>query len=217
MRFSAPQTISNLGRFHSTTELGRVFDPVMHAPSFSNSETTGAFRSKGKMPVPGGSWPDISSSQAGPYYGGGNTLRIGRPEHPAFAHDANPGMHAARLLDLFHAGLSRSAKPEEREGPLTRIMGHVNLNTASRDALRTLAAGTLVMDPLLARRSNDNHLGAPDMAPPVTPLALQAPAASIEADRIADAIIRGRPYPSTADLARVAEPDGTAVFGNRAL
>jgi len=217
MRFSAPQMISNLGRFYSVTELGRVFDPVMHAPAFPDSEMTATFRSKGKMPEPGGSWPDISISQPSPYYGGGNTLRIGRPEHPAFDLTSKPGLHAARLLDLFHTGLSRSDNPAVRAGPVTRIMGHVNVNTATRDTLRALAAGPLVMDPRLARRTDDNHLGSPVMAPPVTPLSLAAPATSAAADRIADAIIRCRPYASTADLARATEADGTAVFGNRAL
>lgn len=217
MRMAAPQLISNLGRFYSVTELGRVFDPVMHAPVLPNSTDTDNFRSKGKLPGPGDAWPDVSSSQADPFYGGGNTLRIGRPEHPAFNQSDNPGMHAARLLDLFHTGLSRSANPAEREGPVTRINGHVNLNTASRDALRALAAGPLVMDPLLARRLNDNHLGTPYMAPPVEPLALTAPTSAIEADRIADAIIHCRPYASTAGLALAVESDGTCVFGNRSL
>jgi len=217
MRFSAPQMISNLGRFYSVSELGRVFDPVMHAPAFPDGEMTATFRSKGKIPEPGGSWPDICISQPSPYYGGGNTLRIGRPEHPAFDLTSRPGMHAARLLDLFHTGLSRSDNPADRAGPVTRIMGHVNVNTATRDTLRALAAGPLVMDPRLARRTDDNHLGAPVMAPPVTPLSLDAPTTSVAADRIADAIIRCRPYASTADLARATESDGTAVFGNRSL
>ena len=216
-QYAAPQVISNLGRFHSATELGRVFDPIMHAPVFGDSETTALFRSKGKIPQPGGSWPDQLTSQPSPYYGGGNTLRIGRPEHPAFDRSDQPGMHAVRLLDLFHTGLSRSDSAAERAGPVIRIMGHVNVNTATRDSLRALAAGPLVMDPRLARRTTETHAGAPVMAPPVTPLSLQAPTASVEADRIADAIIRCRPYASTADLARATEADGTAVFGNRAL
>ena len=217
MRDSALQLISNRGRFYSVTELGRVFDPAMHAPVLANSEATANFRSKGKFPAPGDCWPDVSSSQAGPYYGGGNTLRIGRPEHPAFDQSAKPGLHAARLLDLFHTGLSRSENPLDRVGPLTRIAGHVNLNTASRDVLRAMAAGALGMDPLLARRTSDNHLAAPNMAPPTAPLALTAPTATLEADRIADAIIHCRPLASTACLALATESNGMPAFGNRAL
>ena len=217
MAYSAPQWISNLGRFYSATELGRVFDPAMHAPVFADPDVTATFRSKGKIPESGGSWPDISISQPSPFWGGGNTLRIGRPEHPAFDLLSKPGMHAVRLLDLFHTGLSRSDNRAERAGPVTRISGHVNVNTATRDTLRALAAGPLVMDPRLARRTDDTHLGAPVMAPPTTPLTLQAPATQAPADRIADAIIRCRPYASTADLARATEADGTPVFGNRAV
>ena len=217
MGLAAPQMISNRGRFYSTTELGRVFDPVMYAPTFSSSEETTVFRSKGKMPSTRTSWPDVRGNQASAFYGGGNTLRIGRPEHPRFDLGTEPGLHAARLLDLFHVGRSRSANPADREGPVTRIAGHVNLNTASRDALRALAAGALAMDPLLARRTGGDHLGAPSMAPPVSLLSLSAPTSTDEADRIAGAILHSRPYQSAVDLARASEADGTVVFGNRAL
>ena len=217
MRKSAPQWISNAGRFFSATELGHVFDPIMHAPVFASSDATEIFRSKGKMPPDSVSWPDVVSSEPSPFYGGGNTLRIGRPEHPAFDQSTCPGLHAAHLLDLFHVGVSRSDDPAKREGPLIHIEGHVNLNTASRDVLRALAAGTLVMDPMLARRLNSNHLGAPVMAPPTEPLNLSALTASLEADRIADAILHSRPYGSTAGLALARESSGQYVFGNRAL
>ncbi len=217
MEMAAPQAVSNRGRFYSATELGRVFDPVMHAPAFPSSDETGQLRNKGKMPSSSSSWPDVRGNQPSPFYGGGNTLRIGRPEHPEFDLSGQPGLHAARLLDLFHAGRSRSANPADREGPVTRIEGHVNLNTASRDALRTMAAGALAMDPLLAKRSGGDHLGAPSMGPPVSPLLLSAPTLTNEANRIADAILHSRPYHSAADLARAREPDGTAVFGNRAM
>ena len=216
MALAAQQPVSNRGRFYSATELGRLFDPVMHAPVFSSSKETNELRGKGKMP-PSSSWPDVRGSQSSPFYGGGNSLRIGRPEHPDFDLSAMPGLHAARLLDLFHVGRSRSEDPAERAGPVTRIAGHVNLNTASRDALRAMAAGALAMDPLLARRTGGDHLGAPSMAPPVSPLSLSAPTSANEADRIADAILHSRPYHSTADLARAKGSDGVAVFGNRAM
>ena len=217
MRRSAPQWISNRGRFFSATELGRVFDPIMHAPVFSSSEDTDTFRSKGKLPASSNGWPDVVSSEPSAFYGGGNTLRIGRPEHPAFDQSDSPGLHAAHLLDLFHAGWSSSENPEKREGPIIRIAGHVNLNTATRDTLRAMAAGALVMDPLLARKLNANHLGAPVMAPPTEPLSLDAPTLTLVADRIADAIILGRPYGSTAGLAWARDADGKYVFGNRDL
>jgi hypothetical protein len=215
MRLAAPQLISNRGRFYSATELGRVFDPIMHAPVFPTSDETDSFRSKGKMPPARVSWPDVAGNSSSPFYGGGNTLRIGRPEHPAFDSSGMPGLHAARLLDLFHTGLSRAANPADREGPLTRIEGHVNLNTASRDTLRALAAGALVMDPLLARQTSADH--DLTMMPPTIPLSLSAPTSTLDADRIADAIIHSRPFGSTADLALTRESIGTAVFGNRTI
>lgn len=214
MRLAAPQKISNLGRFYSTTELGRIFDPAMHAPTFPGGVETYDFRRNGKMPLSRSVWPDVNGNQPSPFYGGGNTLRIGRPEHPDFNLSAKPGMHAARLLDLFHAGLSRSDAHTDREGPVVRIAGHVNINTASRDALRAMAGGTLVMDSLLSRHSSNNHLGAPSMAPPITPLTLSAPTSSAESDRVADAIIRSRPYQSAGDLARAKDSVGCYVFGN---
>ena len=100
---------------------------------------------------------------------------------------------------------------------MTRIAGHVNLNTATRDVLRAMAGGTLVMDSLLANQTDNNHLDAPSMAPPASSLTLSAPTLSAEADRIADAIIHSRPYVSAADLARARGSDGTCVFGERTM
>ena len=217
MEFAAPQIISNRGRFYSATELGRVFDPIMYAPLFASGAETNRLRRDGKMPAAGASWPDAIKGQDSGFYGGGNTLRIGRPEHPAFDVSGQPGLHAAQLLDLFHAGLSRSENAAEREGPVVRIKGHLNLNTASLDSLRALAAGTLMMDPRLARRTSDDHLGAPSMAPPTALLSLSAPTASHEADRIARAIVGSRPFASGAGLALSRDTAGKAVFGNRAL
>jgi type II secretory pathway pseudopilin PulG len=216
MRLAAPQVISNRGRFYSTTELGRVFDPIMHAPAFSISDETDELLGKGRLPASGEHWPDVTTGQSSPYFGGGNTLRIGRPEHPAFDLAGAKGLHAVRLLDLFHTGRPRSEIATDRTGPVIRIEGHVNLNTASRDVLRAMAAGVLGMDPLLGHRLGNDHAGAPAMAPPVSPLALNAPMMQIEADRVADAILRNRPYASTADLALVRDSGEVPVFGNRA-
>ena len=217
MRLAAPQVIANAGRFFSVTELGRVFDPIMFAPAFASTAETDSFRKTGKMPGSCTVWPDVVQNTPSGLYGGGNTLRIGRPEHLVFNQPGKPGMHAARLLDLFHAGLSRSDQASEREGPVVRIEGHVNINTASRDVLRAMAAAALVMDPLLARRLSYNHLAAPNMAPATTPLVLTAPTTTLEADRIADAIIRGRPYQSASGLAIAQESGGIQVFGNKEL
>lgn len=223
--------LSDRGRYYSATELGRIYDPIMFLPTFDPASKLNsvALRGKGEpidnagfMPAAGVPWPLVQvGNESSPYFGGGNTLRIGRPEHPKFNQAANdslapadmPGTHAARLLDLFHAGKSRSDDKSLREGPLVRIEGHVNVNTASRDALRAMAAGLLVMDPKLSKRTSDSFDGR--MAPAIQPLdTLSAPSASQEADLIAEAIIRGRPYATPSELACARAADGKQVFGN---
>jgi type II secretory pathway pseudopilin PulG len=199
-REEAPLRLSNQNRFYSATELGRIYDPIMWETALA---------------TPGQSWGDVTSSTPSTTdFGGGNSLRIGRPEHPRFD---KPETHAARLLDLFHAGIPRSEDLAEREGPVTRIEGHINLNTASRDAIRAVVAGELVMDPLLARRTSENHETNVRMAPPTQTLKLNAPTNSLQADRIADAIIRSRPFDTTSSAAGARESDGTLVFGNKAI
>lgn len=214
MADSAPQAVSNRGRYFSATELGRIFDPLMHLPAFEDPADTVSLVQSGLMPH-GRSWPAVMASQPSEFHGGGNTLRIGRPEHPAFDSAARRGMHAARLLDLFHAGRPHATDAAAREGPLVEIAGHVNINTASRDALRAMAAGLLVMDPALSEQLHAEH--DESMMPPVKAVALDAPQASIAADLIADAIIRTRPHASPAEIAWATDADGNAVFGNRRM
>jgi hypothetical protein len=203
----APMRLSSLGRFLGATELGRVYDPIM----WENAMPAGA----------GLPWGDVTSaSNSSTDFGGGNTLRIGRPEHPLFDVAATPGMEAYRLLDLFHAGMSSSADAAEREGSLVKIMGHINLNTANRDALRALAVGTLTMDPIMSQRTSENHNTSGLMAPPVSPYKLTPSEINIEANRIADAIIEARrtkPFASQSAIAEARDPNGKPVFGNKDL
>lgn len=222
--------LSDRGHYFSATELGRVYDPIQWLPTFdpaSGLDSTvlrgdgSPAKTNGVMPAAGVSWPLVQvANTPSPWFGGGNTLRIGRPEHPGFAAPAGsvplemPGTHAARLLDLFHAGKSRSSVAAEREGNVVRIEGHVNLNTATRDALRAMAAGRLTMDPRLSKRSADDFDAR--MAPPISPLDdLSAPSVDREADLVADAIIRGRPFASPSEIACVTDEHGQPVFGNR--
>jgi type II secretory pathway pseudopilin PulG len=217
MKDSAPHVISNRGYFLSATELGRVFDPIMFKPLLSSSSATDNLLN-GIIPA-SECWPDATTGQGSKHYGGGNTLRIGRPEHPV----ATPvtaaafGMNAARLLDLFHCGMSRSTDDKEREGSLVGIHGQMNLNTAGREAIRTAVAGKMMMDPLLSRQSSTAHLGSPTMAPPVIELTLPDPAepARVIADRIAEAVIANRPYASAADVVDARDKNLKPVFGNR--
>ncbi len=218
----APTFISNRGRFYSATELGRIYDPLMFTPTFDNSSDSASLLT-GRMPAGRVAWPSVEvASPADIYYGGGNTLRIGRPEHPQFDQPVKhapadmPGKNAARLLDLFHAGKSRSETLADRVGPLVRIEGHINLNTASTDAIRAMAGGLLVSDPRLVKRTSDNHSSS-TFAPPVSSLEVSALSQSKEADLLAEAIIRGRPFASPSEIASALSADGKLVFGNRDL
>jgi len=210
----APQRLSNAGRFYSATELGRIYDPLLWQPTFDSPQDTASIRN-GLMPANRFAWPDvIAASPASPDHGGGNSLRIGRPEHPAFD---QPGKRAINLLDLFHAGRSRAAEPALREGNLVEIHGHLNVNTATKDSLRALAAGALGQDPLLATVPVTlNHQGTPLMAPPPARVTLYPPSNDnkTEADRLANAIVRARPFASPSELALVRDPDGKPLFGN---
>lgn len=96
----APWRISQLGRLYSLTELGNLHDPVMWQivpgpivtkPLLQKYDNIHSTHLKSLPPdaVPGSFW------------GGGNTLRIGRPEHELFD---LPGMRASQWLDLFHTG-----------------------------------------------------------------------------------------------------------------
>lgn len=209
----SPMRLSNLGRFYSATELGRVYDPIMW-------ET--AMPSGANLP-----WGDvITTSASSTDFGGGNTLRIGRPEHLRFDVASNPGMEAYRLLDLFHAGISCSEDKNEREGDVIEIVGKVNLNTASRDTLRALAIGAIKMDPLICKRTSENHTITGLMAPPTAAYKPTAAEVVDEANRIADAIIALRAIKPLASPSGIAEATavtggsaqvGKPVFGNKNL
>ena len=219
----APTYLSNRGRFYSATELGRIYDPIMFEPKYKSSADTEVLLLKGQMPEGQVSWPSVEvGSTPSPYFGGGNTLRIGRPEHPLFDKPAKhtpslmPGDHAARLLDLFHAGKSRSESAKDREGPVVRIEGHINVNTASKDTLRAMVGGVLVADPRLVKRISEVH-DPSTMAAPVLPLEVSVPTKDQQGDVLADAIIRGRPYSSPSEIASALTDVGQVAFGNRDL
>jgi len=225
---NAPQRISNLGRFFSATELGRVYDPIMWKPGYtdlkgepgSGAEDTELLltglppEKKPTMPARRNAWPEVTTaSSPSTDYGGGNTLRIGRPEHGRFD---RPGKRAVQLLDLFHAGIAESDDAAKREGPVVEIKGNINVNTAGKNALRAMAAGLLAQDPELRRVTDWAHdIASGDFRPQTTPLELGTPAISLVADRIADAILLRRPFASTSEIATARDKDDLPVFGNR--
>ncbi len=228
---NAPQRISNLGRYYSATELGRVYDPVLWQPAYtdiSGSPGSGAADTvtllrlnagtsapKPMMPASRNAWPEVTmASVSSTDYGGGNTLRIGRPEHGRFN---RPGERAAQLLDLFHTGIPGSEDAAKREGNVIEINGNVNVNTAGGDALRAMAAGMLEQDPELCRVTSWTHDTTGPFGPRTSKTQLGAPAIAKLADQVSEAIVLRRPYASPSELAAVLNKDGKAVFGNKDL
>lgn len=112
----APWRISNLGRFFSVTELGNLHDPVMWVaadPTVTNfgltRPTTFLYDKSRNTTLK--SLP--TTAEPGRMWGGGNTLRIGRPEHKLFD---QPGMRASQWLDLFHTGFTGTNLTEGGSG-----------------------------------------------------------------------------------------------------
>ena len=153
----APATISNAGSFSTTAEIANIYDPGQW-----NVATNATNQ-----------WTDITNAgQASGKYGGGFHLRIGRPEFTLFD---KPGTRAWQLLDLF----TTAARID--------TAGLVNINTASREALRSLGAAVLL--------NRDA-----DIQPSALKDSLYPPAISKQADQFADAVIAARPFLSPAQL-----------------
>jgi hypothetical protein len=142
-----PGRISDAGSYSNVCELGAVLDPIQWRDS--TFRTTGGFGSE----TNGGQWTLLTTNtNAVPdnRFGGGTTLRIGRPEHPRFAFTnfggdpiPNMGMSAAALLDLFRIG---GVDSNSFTGG-----GKINLNTAPAPVLAALAGGVaLSNDPGMA-------------------------------------------------------------------
>jgi hypothetical protein len=121
----APCKISNFGSYTNILELGNIFDPIQWTPP-----TTSVIANYANVDVTG-TWTKNS------LYGGGSTLRIGRPEHSRFAFTnlggtyptPNLGQSAAGLLDLFCTTNTYN------------WAGKININTAPAPVLAALAGG----------------------------------------------------------------------------
>lgn len=202
------QKISNKGLLYSMTEIGHVFDPLMWDPDGGS-----LFEPASDM-----QYRDFADLRAGnlaqpsTYYCGGNTLRIGRPEHTRFRpsyletlpnRPVDRRMCATALLDLFHAGIPLGTEAAERTGDFQRINGHLNINTATRDSLLALVSGNLVMDPAI---SFPNASSDPTKARPGTPEYNAL---------VADEIIARRPFLSASELPeKLVWPDGSPLLGS---
>jgi hypothetical protein len=107
------------------------------------------------------------------------------------------GMRAWQLLDLFSGKTSNTN--------FTNTAGLVNLNTASRDVLRSLAAGIL--------QNGDSGIQPPSLQGNLYPPT--ATGANIQqADLFADAVINSRPLLSTSALSAIRDSQGRPFFGN---
>jgi hypothetical protein len=201
------QHLSNRGRLFSVTELGNVFDPLMWAPFASAPAATQTpadplYRDFANL-RPGASAP---SDQ----YCGGSTLRIGRADHSRFLPDyrqlpaagrvTNRRLSASALLDLFHCGIPRSQNIAERRGGNIRIDGHININTASVDALRAVIAGKYMMDALAKESNSAPTITDIHPARDKSPANSSSAAAQEHGDFIAREIIKHRPYLSVSEL-----------------
>ncbi len=165
------QLISNSGSYDSAAEIGAIFDPALWIYDASPGRED--------LPVDA-----TAASQAGDGTGasngagGGFTLRIGRRE---FAKFDQPGQRAWQLLDLISANEKR------------RTVGLINLNTASRDALRALAAGI---------KCEDEAATPANLNPFYTGFAEGTSGASV-AQQFADDVIARRPFLSAAQLSSI--------------
>jgi hypothetical protein len=180
---------SNSASLASIAELGNVWDPAQLTYSVTYQD-------------PEHRIPDIpTTANRNAIGGGGHTLAIGRPEFSMF--DQN-GMRAWQLMDIF----STATGPSNN---VTNTAGKVNINTASRDVLRSLATGIL--------QNRDTAIQPPSLAsnlyPPTSAPAANAPNISVQqADRFADAVINSRPLLSTSSLSAIRDSQGRPFFGN---
>jgi hypothetical protein len=123
-------TNSTNGAFSNICVLGRIFDPIQWV--WAEQGSAAASNGLARISIP-------ANAEANPMYGGGNTLRIGKFEHPKFAFtnvggELAPNMQqsAAALLDIF------CVQDKFIEGE------KININTAPPAVLRALAAGVVV-------------------------------------------------------------------------
>jgi hypothetical protein len=121
---------STNGAYSNICVLGRIFDPIQWRWGNQGSVSNSAGLARISIPA---------DAEANSMYGGGNTLRIGKFEHPKFAFSSvggelapNMQQSAAALLDIF------CVQDKFIEGE------KININTAPPAVLRALAEGVVV-------------------------------------------------------------------------
>jgi hypothetical protein len=146
-------------KYRSVTELGNIYDPGQWR-LYSGTDMEPAKEA----------WKDIGGGAvADSRFGGGYTLRIGRPEFSRFDRD---GARAGELLAILSTNATKSTR------------GLVNINTASYDALRAMAAGIRMEETSFNR-----------------PAPIHGPSEAEQGDRFARAVIESRPFFGTHQLA----------------
>jgi hypothetical protein len=185
------------GRMERITELGNIFDPLQWGETFQSIE----------WPNEPAAWTNLTAAASpNSRYGGGSTLRIGRPEFTRFTNaSALTNTRAASLLDIFAVGQTNNSSQV-----INTVAGKININTASSNALRALAAGVTTPSD-------------PGLAPGGTNFAPSASAINTFVSAVINTRNTRRPFYSTAELANLASNltptawPGSAVFGNRSL
>jgi type II secretory pathway pseudopilin PulG len=185
---------NDTGTFTNILELANIYDPLQWADSTA--------RPTGVATNQPGIWTNLTTAAtADPRFGGRNTLRIGRWEFTRFT---NSGTRASQLLDIFAVG------PPGTGSPVTNLIaGRININTASTNALRALAAGVA--------NSTD-----PALQPGSTNFVVPTNAASAFVTGVTNQLSR-RPFFSVSELAMIATNTNasawpsSAVFGNSNL
>jgi hypothetical protein len=122
---SAPCKISNSGSYSNICELGNIFDPIQWRSPLSSAETNFSNTNI------------ISTWTANSLYGGGSTLRIGRPEHSRFAFTNLGGTYPVPSLGTSAAGLLELFCVTNDYN----WAGKININTAPLPVLAALAGG----------------------------------------------------------------------------
>ena len=151
---SSAQLSTNLtGLYTNICELGIIFDPIQWVSTSITNPSMWV-----NCDIAGGNtWSGNSM------YGGGQTLRIGRPEHSRFAFTnlgstptsqpiPNTGQSAAALLDLFCI----SNPSNVTNNGIYRTGGKINLNTAPAPVLAALAGGIKLANDPNKKGSEDN-------------------------------------------------------------
>jgi hypothetical protein len=135
---TAPAILSTNGNYLTIFELGNVFDPMQWKPPATFTANTNYYNCSIDQ-----TWTNTGAE----LYGGGTTLRIGRPEHSRFAWtnvsgQAQPNMKASAvaLLDIFCVDTNTDANIIGRFDDGNQI----NINTAPPRVLQALASGVIL-------------------------------------------------------------------------